>query len=89
MIAAGEDLPDHIANSPELPLDLILYYNAFVTLDSCRTSSFGVGQIPWTAIDHYCVRHEITGDIEEDMHYFIGELDTAYRQYVEKNSEKK
>lgn len=89
MIAAGEDLPDHIANAPELNLDLILFYNAFVTLDTCRTAAFGVGQIPWTAIDQFCARHEIRGDMEEDMHYFIGEMDTTYRAYVEKNSEKK
>ena len=88
MIAAGEALPDHIANAPDLPLDLILYYNAFVTLDTCRVNSMSVGQIPWTAIDQFCSRHQITGDMEEDMHYFIGELDATYRKYVDDNSDK-
>lgn len=89
MLAAGETLPEHLAEGPELALDLVLFYNAFTTLDNCRVSGFDVGRIPWDAIDRYCVKHDITGDMEDDMHYFLGCLDDAYREHIEKKKPKK
>lgn len=81
---AGEPLPDRIANAPELLRGLTLYYNAFQDLSTSRQSAFGVGQIPWQAINDYCLTYEIEDEQREDMFLFIGQMDSVYREHVEK-----
>lgn len=51
-------------------------YDAFWHLSTCRSSGFGVGPIPWTAIDAYARRKRI-----EDFERFerlIDAMDSAY-----------
>lgn len=77
-------IPEAIQNAPELWPGLHPVYNAWVALDSCRNIGFGVGPIPWTAIEDYACRMGIDGDEKEDMHYLIRMLDGVYLDHQRK-----
>jgi hypothetical protein len=62
-----------------------LYYQAFVTLGSCRSST---GCIPWTAIRDYCNEYDIDGEDRDDMFFLVQSLDTAYMDFNNKEKEK-
>lgn len=80
--AQRRPLPDFIQNAPELLLGLEFYFNAFLSLTTCRINGFGVGQIPWTAIKDYCDVYGIDGDDREDMFYVIQKMDKEYIKLV-------
>lgn len=54
------------------------YYQAFLELHTCRAVGFGVGAIPWTAIDAYARRHGLEGEEYEDFEDTVRALDNAY-----------
>lgn len=85
-IQAGEDLPEKIKNAPELLRGLVLYYNAFQDLSSCRNLGMSLGPIPWDAINGYCLTYDITGEQREDMFYFVNVMDSVYRAHVDKGT---
>ena len=60
---------------------LALYYDAFYALHSCRPSGMGPGPIPWTGVQEYCGYYGLDDEQQEDMHYFITELDHAYLKW--------
>ncbi len=74
----GLPLPKKIAAAPELKIELQLFYQGFLDLNSCRV--YG-GGLPWSALDQYCARYDITGEQREDFFYYLGELDKAYLKY--------
>lgn len=74
-------IPKEILNAPELLPGLELFYAAFNDLHTCRPVGMAEGQIPWTTIDLYCERYDITGDQREDFFYHIRELDHAYLEH--------
>lgn len=73
------DFPKAIANAPSLSVGLGLYYEAFSELETCR-GDWG-GPIPWTAIDAYCRRMEITGDQFSNMVAHIRAMDRAISEW--------
>ena len=81
----GTALPKRIANAPTLHLGLELYYNAFWELSTCRSTGWGLGPIPWLAMREYALVYELTEDQEEDLYYFIREMDNAYVAYHNKD----
>lgn len=89
LLRDGMPLPEHIQNAPELTHGLVLYYNAFQDLSSCRSLGMSLGPIPWTAIDQYCQRHGIKDEQYDDMFHHVNELDEAYRAHVEAEAKKK
>lgn len=81
---AGDPLPERILNAPQLLRGLALYYNAFQDLSTSRQTGFGVGSIPWQAINDYCLTYEVDGEQREDMFFFIARLDATYQEHVKK-----
>lgn len=59
-------------------MGLDTFFNAFMDLNTCRPTGFGVAPIPWTAIDAYCSRMELGQEQWEDMLYHLRALDAAY-----------
>ena len=63
--AANPDFdPPALRNRPELPEHLAFVWRAFGELATERTSGFGVGPIPWSAIEAYADRAGIA-DVDE------------------------
>lgn len=75
-------LPTRIANSPELLFGLMVFYIAFMDLTSCRGTGYGTeGPISWLAVDEYADRRGFEAEQREDLHYFIGRLDSVYLNF--------
>lgn len=53
-------------------------YAAFGELNTTRGTAFGMGPIPWTAINDYAARYDITGDFFDHFIFVIRVLDDAY-----------
>ena len=77
----GLKIPDKIAGAPELVWGLGLYYTAFGDLMSSRQTGFGIGPIPWDAIQGYCDHHRLDADQTEAMHFHIQSMDAAFLEY--------
>jgi hypothetical protein len=71
-------LPEKIANAPELAPGLDLFYVAFLELATCRTSGWGEGPIPWTAIDRYAEANAFEGEQREDLFHHVRAMDQGY-----------
>lgn len=86
----GRAAPEAIANAPTLKAYLQFYWEAFLELDTCRPLGMSsVGQIPWTAVNEYALRHGIV-DVD-DFDYLltmIRGIDAAYRTYVREKTSK-
>ena len=74
-------LPNKIQNAPELELGMGLFFTAFLDLTGSRNIGFGLGPIPWDAIDHYCNTLELAGDQREDLFYYVRALDDTYLEF--------
>lgn len=75
---AGEPIPDRIKNHRPLRPDLRIFMDAYFSLDSERQLGMSVGMIPWSAIHYYAQANDITGEIYEDLLYFIPRMDMEY-----------
>lgn len=59
-IEAGNPIPPSLVNAPIVPPEGLFYLHAFTELSTCRSMGYGCwGSIPWTAIDRYCIRHQV------------------------------
>ncbi len=83
-LSMNKPLPPKVANAPVLQTGLDLYYTAFLDLCSCRSSGFGMGQIPWTAINDYAVAWEFSIEQTEDLLHHAKALDQAYMEHYRK-----
>lgn len=63
-----------------------MYYEAFTELSTCRLQGFGVGPIPWTAIDRYGERHGFLGEGFEYLVRMVRALDDAFLAYSQKKA---
>lgn len=77
-------LPDHIINAPELFIGLELYLDAFWDLNSTRTSGWGLGPVPWSAINDFASTFELDEFQRDDLHYYVRVLDNAYIEHYSK-----
>jgi hypothetical protein len=69
-ISEGRPIPDNVV-PPDLDDGLLMYWQAFTELDSCRPASMsGVPRIPWTAIRAYAQWLGL-GAEEEDRFFFL------------------
>ena len=81
-------LPDRIQNAPDLFLGLELFFNAFVELNTCRSTGWSAGPIPSWCIDEFADRSELNEEETEDLHYHIRMMDAAFLKYTaRKNKE--
>lgn len=46
---------------------LVFYWNAFFNLTTERSSGFGLGPVPWSAIDGYARRYQVTDEAQFDV----------------------
>ncbi len=70
-----------------LPDHLFFYYHAFNELCSCRAnhrSPDGQGMIPWSSINDYAIRYNLTGAAFEVFRKYIEAMDLAYCRYYDK-----
>lgn len=85
-IEEGDEVPEAIANVPELDVYQTQLYDAFIELNTCRFFSSGMeGPIPWTSIRSYAIAEGL-GD-PDDFDFFrlvIRGLDRAYLAMVRK-----
>lgn len=85
---AGEPIPDRIANKPRLRMGLELFLEAFFELEHERQYLVGAAvqalPIPWHIINKYAEVHELTGDLYDDLLYFVRALDDAYIKHLNK-----
>ena len=80
-IAAGHPIPKGIAGAPALQRGNELYYLAYTELMADRKEGFGEGEVPWSSVDRWARRHELTDEEADDLHYVVGRLDRAYLDY--------
>jgi len=77
-------LPKSIENAPELWPGLELYLTAWYDLDTTRSIGFGVGPIPWNAVESYCTAHNMDESQRARMHRMIREMDKVYLDHANK-----
>jgi hypothetical protein len=77
----GLPLPKKIANAPQLGLGLELYYDAFLELNSCRASGWGLMPIPWSAIRDYAETFDLDEEQFEDLYYYVRVMDTEFMKW--------
>lgn len=80
---SNQPLPDPIANAPEMPLGLGFFYKAFQELSSERME----GPIPGSAIRAFCRDEELVGELADDLHYHVRNLDNELLKYRQKKAE--
>lgn len=81
-------LPKRIQEAPELEQHLVLYYNAFWDLSSCRSVGFGYGPIPWTAVTDWCILYGLDAEQIHLMHRYIRKMDEVYLKHHAKDAKK-
>ena len=86
--ASRRPLPKSIQNAPDLQFGLELYYGAFSDLNSCRSTGWSDGPIPWSAIADYCVAFRLDAEQVADMFHHIRTMDNAYLKHREKDVKK-
>jgi hypothetical protein len=72
-----------LAQEPAVEESDRLFMDAFWALSTCRSSGFGIGPIPWLAIDQYAQRHGYDDD-QEFMTAFTAimmEIDAGFRAW--------
>ena len=82
--AAGQPIPDRVANAPRLQPGLELYLNAFFDLDSERTHGFSLSPIPWGSIFAYGQAYGLDKEQQDDLIYFVRKLDQAHLDRIAK-----
>lgn len=84
----GQQLPDRIANAPELIQGSELYLQAFFDLDCERSHGMGLTRIPWSSIKDYAIAFDFSVRQTEDLFYYIRALDSANLIYLEERMPK-
>ena len=82
-----QPIPDVMANAPELGLGLEFFYEAFLELSTCRAVGFGVGPIPWVAMDRYARRYGVAGEDFDRFRQLIRALDEVFMAHANKGKE--
>lgn len=77
----GWKVPEPIANPPELPRDLQLYLDAFLSLKNRD------GAIPWEIIELYCDRHGFDDIQRDETHYHLLMLTEAHQKFWEEKGD--
>jgi hypothetical protein len=70
-------------------MGLELYYHGFLDLNSCRSTGWSAGPIPWTAIGDYMDDLGLEDEDRQDFEYMIRAMDRAYLKHCESLEPKK
>lgn len=68
-------------SEPEVPTLGAPAYTAFWALGGDRATGFGLGPIPWTALDAYATRHGIAGEEFTNFAYYLSTMDSIYLEH--------
>ena len=82
-------LPDKIANTPDLELGLDFYLEIYLDLCSDKDVGFGEGPIPWSSMNEYAYRYDITGDDFERMVAIVRSADAEIVKHRQKDAKRK
>ncbi len=80
---SGRNIPDRIANAPELRLGLQIYMSAWLDLNTTRSIGMSTGPIPWLAVHEWAMLHELDLEQKEQLHIYIPAMDAEYFNYLE------
>jgi len=76
-----------VTHPPELFPGFNFYIEAFWRLHTCRPQAMsGSAHIPWTAIDRYAERHDMSPTQFYRFVHYIEMMDDAFREYVKSKS---
>jgi hypothetical protein len=78
-----------LENEPELADHLAFEFGAFNDLSRDRDVGFGLGPIPWCAMDAYARRLDLVGDDFDRFVLILSKVDDAFRQHCEEKNEAK
>lgn len=84
---SGEQLPEEIANSPEMIFGTAFYIHAFNELDTERSHGMGITQIPWSSIISYAHIEGMDRQDTRDFLFVIRYLDDRYCKYLDEQNE--
>lgn len=87
MIATKQALPVEWQNPINPAFELMLYWNAFMELTTCRSIGMGIGPIPFTAIKEYALLYGITKTHYEVFSKLIRGLDREFLDYNNRKQE--
>jgi hypothetical protein len=87
-LSRGQPLPDWYLDEPELCESGAFLLRAFDKLTTCRETGFGVGPIPWTAVDRYAERMGLDPEMTNVLEDVILALDRTYLAERERNKPK-
>lgn len=73
---------------PELRFGLGLYLDAFYSLDTERSHSFGPVQIPWSKIQYFAEVNHFDDEQTENLHVFIAKMDGYELERVAKQQKR-
>ena len=77
------------AKEPELPQHLIFFFQAFKDLGTQRQVGMSIGCIPFFDIITYSRLYGCDEETEEDLLFFVRELDNHYIEMVNSEQKKK
>lgn len=77
-VAAQRGDPNPFPDKPVLSSAFYFYWVAFQDLNSVRTAGFSIGPIPWTAVDRYAHRHELSNEEFDLLWAIISHVDNTY-----------
>lgn len=86
----GHVIPDDtLDDSPDLREDLRFYLVAYQELSTIRPAAFsGVMPLPYDKVDEYAERYKLDPEETEDFRDIINGLDSEFRAFLDKESEK-
>lgn len=84
-----ENWPRFLRDKPDLLIGLELFYTAFSELNTCRSSGWNAGPIPFTAMMDYSQAFGFSERQTSDLIFLVRAMDRAYLQYIERKSKAK
>lgn len=85
----GQPIPETVSDRPEIRPDLEIYWEAYMDLNGTRASGFGLGPIPWTALDRFAARHGLDDPEEfQNLKEIVWLVDKEYLTWHEDQKKK-
>ncbi len=83
-------LPKRVEEAPDIQVGLVLYWQAYAELTTCRPTAAlgGCPPIPWTACAEYARFHSLDYDQFNDLVYFVRELDLEFAKWHDRHTSK-
>lgn len=73
--------PRFLRDKPELACGLELFFEAFLTLCTCRAIGMTAGPIPYTAVLEYAKHHDLDRETADLLWLHVSQMDNEYLRY--------